>query len=151
MNTRLLPLACCLLAIGPVATAPWAAALAADPPPRPDPVAPAPAPADITMRIIENPDAMAPEAITRRLELPVAPARKAPGDVQDQKAGPERGKDARQQAREASESAREFGAEAAERAREMRDQAAEQREDFGRSRAEEMKPERPEPPRPPRP
>jgi hypothetical protein len=150
MNTRTLPLACCLLAV-----APWATALGADPPAGSGQGAPTPP--DITMRIIENPDAMAPEAITRRLALPAAPAREArSAEEAEEEAGksgaaPGGEADARERAREASERGREFGEEAAERARDMSDRAADQREDFGRSRAEEMRPERPEPPRPPRP
>jgi hypothetical protein len=106
---------------------PLSAALA-DPPaaeaPRP------PAPPELTMRIIENPDAVSPEAITRRIELPPLPAQ-APAAARDR--GPEPGE------------------AAADKARELAERAAEQREEFGRSRAEEMRPEPPQPPTPPRP
>jgi len=108
------------------------AALAEDPPVP----AEAPSPPEVTMRIIENPDAVAPESITRRIALPPAPP--APPRAGAQEQGSER------QRHELSE-------EAAERGRDMADQAAERREEFGRSRAEEMRPERPEPPEPPKP
>jgi hypothetical protein len=118
------------------------AALADDPPPP----AEAPPPPEVTMRIIENPDAVASESITRRLQLPPAP----PATQRDET----RGRPSEQERAQAPESeARhsEAAQEAAERGREMTEQAAERREEFGRSRAEEMRPERPEPPTPPRP
>ena len=105
---------------------------------------------DVTMRIIEDPDAVSPEAITRRISLP-APRGEDGRDVSPQDTpadGPEVSETAR-------EGGREFGKEVAEQAREMAEQAKEQREEFGRSRAEELRPDPPErpdpdPPVPPR-
>jgi hypothetical protein len=91
---------------------------------------------EVTMRIIEDPEAIAADAVMRRISLPPAAAR---GGAE---ARPER-------ATEGSESGREFGQEVSQRARELAEQAKEQREEFGRSRAEEMRPEPPEPPGPP--
>ncbi len=99
----------------------------------------------LTMRIIEDPDALGADTVTRRLSLPPPKMRERsgrPADGQADDAGddsPGRGK---------PHSLRE---QAAERAREMAEQARERREDFGRSRAEERRPERPDPPNPPRP
>lgn len=97
---------------------------------------------EITMRIIEDPDAIAAEAITRRLELPAPPQRNdaAPPTGPADDPG---NKDA------AKEKGKEFGAEMSERARDLAQQASEQREDFGRSKAEEMRPDPPGPPAPP--
>ena len=90
---------------------------------------------EVTMRIIEDPEAIAAEAVMRRISLPPA--------AQD---GIERKPEG---VAEGSERGREFGEEVSERARELAEQAKEQREDFGRSRAEDMRPEPPEPPGPP--
>lgn len=128
-------------------------AMADDPPAAPE--APlAPPPLDVTMRVIDNPDAVAPEAITRRIALPPAPPRpetQERGRARERAEAPAGETERNEIAQEARERQREFGQEAAERAREMAEQAAEQREEFGRSRAEEMRPERPDPPEPPRP
>jgi hypothetical protein len=105
---------------------------------------------DVTMRIIEDPDALDATVITRRIELPLPQAatdgRGRPADRPG--GGPVEGMtpadDARQQGRE-------FGAEVADRARQLAEQASEQRDEFGRSRAEEMRPEPPEKPEPPQP
>lgn len=106
---------------------------------------------DVTMRVIEDPDAVSPEAITRRISLP------APRDEDSRAVSPQDtpadGPEASEMAREGG---REFGEEIAEQAREMAEQAKEQREEFDRSRAEEMRPDPPErpdtdPPVPPRP
>lgn len=97
---------------------------------------------EITMRIIEDPDAIATEAITRRLELPAPPE----GNGTAPPVGPAEGagnSDA------AKQKGKEFGAEVAERGRDLAQQASEQREDFGRSKAEAMRPDRPQPPAPP--
>ena len=108
---------------------------------------------DVTMRVIEDPDAVSPEAITRRISLP-APRREdgravSPSSQDTPAEGPETSEMAR-------EEGRKFGAEIAEQAREMAEQAKEQREEFDRSRAEEMRPDPPgrpdtDPPVPPRP
>jgi len=92
---------------------------------------------EVTMRIIEDPEAIAADAVMRRISLP--PAAAARDGIEGK---PE-------SAAEASERGREFGEEVSERARELAEQAKEQREDFGRSRAEDMRPEPPEPPGPP--
>ena len=102
---------------------------------------------EVTMRIIEDPDAMDAAAITRRITLPapVAPVQEADRSPRESAAnGPETSQEAR-------ERGREFGQETAERARQMAEQASEQREEFGRSRAEEMRPDPPQPPKPPQP
>lgn len=102
------------------------------------------APLAVTMRIIEDPEAIGADAVTRRISLP--PAAEVRG-LRDG-VGPSG------MSEQATERGREFGEEVAERAREMREKASENRENFGRSRAEQMRPElpeRPEPPRPPRP
>lgn len=145
MRARKLILTGIVLALGPVSMA-----VAADPPP-------APVPPDVTMRIIKDPAAMAPEAITRRIEMPPPPGESAGQEVRVQEQVREQGK-APEEAGEGEEHSyqvrernREFGEEAAERAREMSDEAAERREQLGRSRAEGMRPEKPETPRPPRP
>lgn len=92
---------------------------------------------EITMRIIEDPEAISADAVMRRIALPPAVAAR-----DGAKGTPER-------ATERKENGREFGQEVSERARELAEQAKEQREEFGRSRAEEMRPEPPEPPGPP--
>lgn len=139
-----------VLALGPVSLAVAAGPEAPAAPP-------APAPLDVTMRVIEKPDEVAPEAVMRRIGLPPAPDAQAGAEEQVRERTRERaeapedagtGKEIATQARERN---REFGQEAAERAREMSENAAEQREEFGRSKAEQNRPERPEPPRPPRP
>lgn len=124
----------------------WAgAAMAEDPVPQP---AAGTKGLEITMRIIEDPDAVAAEAITRRLELPTPS-----GETGERGAAPPGGPDeGKGLGKEAQQHGREFGAEVSERARDHSEQAAEQREDFGRSRAEKMRPEKPEiDPPPPRP
>ncbi|NGX16967.1 hypothetical protein [Wenzhouxiangella sp. XN24] len=99
----------------------------------------------LTMRIIEDPDALGAGAVTRRLSLPPPRLREVdsrPPDGRSDQAGgeaPGRG------------SGRPLREQAAERARDMAEQARERREDFGRSRAEELRPERPDPPNRPRP
>lgn len=102
---------------------------------------------EITMRIIEDPDAIAAEVITRRLELPAPPG----GRDKEPPAGPAEGAGlggaAEQQG--AGQKGKEFGAEVSERARDLARQAGEQREEFGRSKAEEMRPDPPRPPAPP--
>jgi len=111
------------------------------------------APLAITMRIIEDPEAIDASAVTRRISLPPAAEARGPRDSAGGPEVRERG-NAPGRGEQATERGREFGAEVSERAREMREQASENREDFGRSRAEEMRPElpeRPEPPQPPRP
>jgi len=105
---------------------------------------------DVTMRIIENPDALDAAMITRRIELPLPQAatdgRGRPAD------GPEGGPvEGMTPADDARQQGREFGAEVADRARQLAEQASEQRDEFGRSRAEEMRPEPPEKPEPPQP
>lgn len=107
---------------------------------------------EITMRIIEDPAALRPEGISRRIMLPLAPA----GEEHAEATPP--AEQANGVATDASvrEHGREFGAEASEQARELAEQASELRDEFGRARAEEMRPEppkrpeieRPEPPRP---
>lgn len=139
-----------VLALGPVSLA---AAAGPEAPAAP----PAPAPLDVTMRVIEKPDEAAPEAVMRRIGLPPAPAAQVREEervrerTREQTEAPEHAGVGKEVATEARERNREFGQEAAERAREMSEHAAEQREQFGRSKAEENRPERPEPPRPPRP
>lgn len=96
---------------------------------------------EVTLRIIEDPRAFASEAVTRHITLP--PAADGAGDER------ERADEGREISREARELGREFGEETSERARELSEQAREQREDFGRSRAEEMRPEPPRPTPPP--
>ncbi len=111
------------------------------------------APLAVTMRIIEDPEAIDAGAVTRRISLPPAAEARGPRDSAGPAETRERG-NAAGRSEQAMERGREFGAEVSERAREMREQASENREDFGRARAEEMRPElpeRPEPPRPPRP
>lgn len=99
----------------------------------------------VTMRIIENPEALGPEAVTRVITLPppLPPVENDGGATP-----PVNGVEVAEHARE---SGREFGAEVAERARDMSESASERREDFGRSRAEEARPEMPARPRPPGP
>lgn len=97
---------------------------------------------EITMRIIEDPDAIAAEAITRRLELPTPRGARDSGPPPGPAEGAGKGEAAGQQGKE-------FGAEVSERARELARQAGEQREEFGRSKAEEMRPDPPRPPAPP--
>ncbi|NHA15510.1 hypothetical protein [Thioalkalivibrio sp. XN279] len=114
----------------------------------------APPPLDVTMRVIDNPDAVAPEAITRRIALPPVPPRtetQERGSERERAQAPTGEAERNEIAQEARERQHEVGQDAADRAREMAEQAAEQREEFGRSRAEEIRPERPEPPEPPRP
>ncbi|MFU8822174.1 MAG: hypothetical protein ACNA8G_11530 [Gammaproteobacteria bacterium] len=97
---------------------------------------------EITMRIIEDPGAVRPEGISRRIMLPVAPAGEgdaAAGPPAEQANGAALNATARGQGRE-------FGAEVSEQARELADQASELRDEFGRSRAEEMRPDPPERP-----
>jgi hypothetical protein len=96
---------------------------------------------EVTLRIIEDPRAYATEAVTRHIQLP--PVATDAGEEHD------RGADGREISQEARELGREFGEETSERARELSEQAREQREDFGRSRAEEMRPEPPQPTPPP--
>ena len=145
MRARNLILTGAVLALGPVSVA-----VAADPPPPP-------VPPDVTMRVIKDPAAMAPEAITRRIEMPPPPGESVGQEarveekVREQSKAPEDAGEGEEDTYRAQERNREFGEEAAERAREMSDQAAERREQLGRSRAEGMRPEKPEPPRPPRP
>jgi len=99
----------------------------------------------VTMRIIENPEALGSEAVTRRIVLPAPVA--ATNEGEEAVTAP-RGRETSEQAREER---REFGISASERGREMSEQARERREDFGRSRAEEARPETPQPPPRPRP
>lgn len=141
MTSRKLYLPGLLLALGPVSIA------AADPAPAAPPPTP---PLDVTMRVIENPEAMTPEAVMRRIEFPAPPAPPGPAGA-DEPPQPEQAAEGRRIAEEARERNRDFGQEAAEQAREMADQAADLREEFGRSKAEEMRPDPPEPPVPPRP
>lgn len=100
---------------------------------------------ELTMRIIEDPDAIAAESVTRRLSLPPPNVRDAPSetgnDAGESRRGPpgDLGHD------------RAPGEQATQRARDMAQQAREQREDFGRSRAEHMRPDPPETPERPRP
>jgi hypothetical protein len=106
---------------------------------------------DVTMRIIEDPDAPAAEGITRRIALPF------PADVNGDPVFPPRGPVNGLEVSEAArEFGREFGEEVSDRARDLGEQAREQREEFGRSRAEELRREPPAPPEidppvPPRP
>jgi hypothetical protein len=128
----------------------WAASAAAED--RPAPREPAGNGLDITMRIIEDPAALRPEGISRRIMLPVTPA----GEEQAGATPPAEQADGAAIEASAREQGREFGAEVSEQARELAEQASELRDDFGRSRAEEMRPDpperpeidRPEPPRP---
>jgi len=99
----------------------------------------------VTMRIIENPEALGSDAVTRRIVLPAPVA--ATSEAEGAAAAP-RGRETSEQAREEG---REFGMGASERGREMSEQARERREEFGRSRAEEARPETPQPPPRPRP
>ena len=103
----------------------------------------------LTMRIIDDPEALGGEAVTRRISLP--PVLPVTDDEDDELTKPmHAGERVSEQARERT---REFGADvaerASERASEMSEHARERREDFGRSRADEARPERPRPPRPP--
>jgi hypothetical protein len=148
MKARNLVLTGLVLALGPAALA-----VAADPPDPPPP----PAPLDVTMRVIQDPEAMGPDAVTRRIAMPPPPATvvgeeaRVQERVREQSKAPADAGEGNEVAIQARERNREFGEEAAERARDMADDAAERREQLGRSRAEEMRPEPPEPPRPPRP
>jgi hypothetical protein len=137
MLNRNIALALALCSVG------WTGAAVADEPSSPQ--ARGPEGLEITMRIIEDPDAIAAEAITRRLQLP------APNG--ENKAPPKGPADGAEVSEAAQEYGQEFGAEVSERARDLAEQAADQREDFGRSIAEEMRPDVPEidPPTPPRP
>jgi hypothetical protein len=142
MINRQIALAATLCALG------WSGAGAADPdaPPqaaRADGL-------DLTMRIIEDPDAMSTEAIARRLELP------SPRGENEGATPPGEPADGQAVSEAARESGREFGEQVSDQARELAEQARGMREEFGRSRAEEARPERPErpeiePPVPPRP
>jgi len=142
MINRQMALAATLCALG------WSGASAADadaPPPgtRADGL-------DITMRIIEDPDAMSTEAITRRLELPLP---RGENDGAAPPGGPVDGLVVSEAARELGQ---EFGEQVADQARELAEHASGIREEFGRSRAEDARPELPErpeiePPVPPRP
>lgn len=105
---------------------------------------------DITMRIIEDPDAMSTEAITRRLVLPLP---RSENEGSTPPGGPVDGQAVSEAAREHG---REFGEQVSDQARELAEQASGMREEFGRTRAEEARPELPErpeiePPAPPRP
>jgi|GEM_PF-6245689 len=139
MMNRQIALAAMLCAFG------WSGAGAADAPPpgtRADGL-------DVTMRIIEDPDAMSTEAIARRLELPL-PRGENDGSPPG---GPVDGEAVSEAARELG---REFGEQVSDQARELAEQASGMREEFGRTRAEEARPELPErpeiePPAPPRP
>jgi len=99
----------------------------------------------LTMRIIEDPDALGADAVTRRLSLPPPGLREGgmrpANDENDTTKGAPPGR----------EEGRPLREQASERAREMAEQARERRENFGRSRAEDLRPERPEPPEPRRP
>lgn len=99
----------------------------------------------VTMRIIENPEALGSDAVTRRIVLPAPVAASNEGETPG---AASRGRETSEQAREQG---REFGVDASERGREMSEQARERREEFGRSRAEEARPETPQPPPRPRP
>jgi hypothetical protein len=99
----------------------------------------------VTMRIIENPEALGSDAVTRRIVLPAPAAASNEGEAPDAAL---RGSETSERAREEG---REFGVDASERGREISEQARERREDFGRSRAEEARPETPQPPPRPRP
>jgi len=106
---------------------------------------------DVTMRIIEDPDALGAEGITRRIALPFFADEN--GDPVLAPGGPVNGLEISEAARGFG---REFGEEVSDRARDLGEQASEQREEFGRSRAEELRPELPgppeiDPPAPPRP
>lgn len=102
---------------------------------------------DVTMQIIVDPDAKAPDEVVRRIALP---PRKEPASStesqSDDKKEQERAQDTRQQGREVSEAARE-----------KNNEAADQREQARRSMAEEARrrnpprdpPARPDPPRRP--
>ena len=128
----------------------WSATAVAED--RPAPRGPGGNGLEITMRIIEDPGAVRPEGISRRIMLPVAPAGEEHADATPP------AKQATGAAIDASarEHGREFGAEVSAQARELAEQASELRDEFGRSRAEEMRPdpperpeiERPKPPRP---
>jgi hypothetical protein len=105
---------------------------------------------EVTMRIIEDPDAVSTEAITRRLELP---SPRGERDGATPPGGPADGEAISEAARELG---REFGEQASDQARDLAEQASGMREEFGRTRAEEARPELPErpeiePPVPPRP
>jgi hypothetical protein len=95
---------------------------------------------DVTMRIIADPEALRPDAVTRFITLPAPPERPAPAADPQPALGLG---DGQQVSEEARAKGREFGQEVAERAREMAEQASEKREDFGRSRAKEKRPEPP--------
>jgi pyruvate/2-oxoglutarate dehydrogenase complex dihydrolipoamide acyltransferase (E2) component len=101
---------------------------------------------DVTMRLIGDPEALRPESITRRLSLPTP--QPAPAAAQESSAAAPPAAQGLATSEAARELGREHGQEVAERAREMAEQAREQREDFGRSRAEEMRPEPPQNDRP---
>jgi hypothetical protein len=140
MNNRRLALVATLLAVGATGVA-----RADDTSSRKDPGA---AGLEVTMRIIEDPAAISPEAITRRITLPVAGGQDG--------APPPNETEGRKVSETAREAGRESGEDVAERARELAERAGEQREEFGRSRADELRPEPPgrpeiQPPVPPRP
>lgn len=104
---------------------------------------------DVTMRIIVNPAALRPDVVTRHITLPAPPQRPTPvpasaAPAVDPPSTPGLG-DGLQISEEARAKGREFGQEVSERAREMVEQASETREDFGRSRAEKVRPEAPPP------
>jgi hypothetical protein len=104
-------------------------------------------PSQVTMRIIDDPDAMSAESITRRIQLPLPAA--AEDDTPGASAAGREGADV------ARERGQDQGRAAADRARDVAEEAIERREDFGRARAEEVRrdPPRPQidPPAPPRP
>jgi hypothetical protein len=108
---------------------------------------PASDPSQVTMRIIDDPDAMSAESITRRIPLPL------PAEAEDDMPGA--AADGRETADTARERGQDQGRAAADRAREVAEEASERREDFGRGRADEVRrdPPRPQidPPAPPRP
>lgn len=100
---------------------------------------------EVTMRIIEDPDALGADTVIRRIELPALHADHAEPRRPDGYPA-EAAADGLEISEAARERGREFGAEVSDRARDLREQASEQREEFGRARAEEARPERPEPP-----
>lgn len=107
---------------------------------------------NVTMQIIEDPAAVLPEAVTRRIELPSG----ASGHARDAaQPGLDTADDARQHREQGWDNATEAREQNREWGLEMAEQAAAERENFGRSKAESMRPETPEPqinpPAPPRP
>jgi hypothetical protein len=141
------PIIMLALALGSLA---WTASAGAED--RPAPREPGGNGLEITMRIIEDPAAVRPEGISRRIMLPMAPA----GEENADATPPAEQANGAAIDASAREHGREFGSEVSDQARELAEQASELRDEFGRSRAEEMRPEPPERPEierpsPPRP